>query len=391
MYCFEEAANRSDTGNMKGAVADRLPGETVCLWGAEMDYPTAPCIRRALADFAEKGIYGYTLPTAAYTAAIRRWMKTVRNAEIEEDWIVPVMGTVYALCTAVRAFTDEGDGVIIQSPSYYRFDRAVERNGRRIVSDPLREVHGQYTLDLDDLEEKMSDPRNRLLILVNPHNPTGRVFSESELLAIRDLAARHGVIVFSDEIFAETAQPGHETRPYATLDSGGISCFSLGKSFNFTGVNQANLLIPDRGLRERYLAQRDRDHFGSIDPFFYQALLAAYSDEGAVWLREMNRHTAEIYEMIRTRLEQEMPLLSISPLEGGYIAWIDCRGLGLSDGELRHFFEQEALICADPGCEYGETARGFYRWNIATPKANMEKALSQLKAAYDKKFHKEEQ
>lgn len=391
MYCFENTVDRRETGNMKGAVAEELPRDTVCLWGAEMDYPTAPCIRQALADFSTKGIYGYTLPGEEYTSAICRWMRTVRQAEIRADWIVPTMGTVYALCTAVRAFTEEGDGVIIQSPSYYRFDRAVERSGRRLVADPLREVQGKYTLDLASLEEKMADPRNKLMILVNPHNPTGRVFAEDELLAIRALAKKHSVIVFSDEIFAETAQPGHETRPYAVLDSGGISCFSLGKSFNFTGVSQANLLIVDEELRARYVAQRDRDHFGSLDPFFYNALLAAYSEEGADWLRAMNRHTAEIYELIRTCLEKDMPRLSLSPLEGGYIAWLDCRRLGLDEEALRRFFEQEALICADPGAEYGEAGRGFYRWNIATTKANVERALSQLKTAYDKRFKNKEE
>lgn len=389
MFCFDEPVERIGTGNMKGAFSRALPKDTVCLWGAEMDYPTAPCIRRALADFAMNGIYGFTLPTQEYTATVCRWMHDVRRAAVEPQWIVPAMGTVYALCTAVRAFTDEGDGVIIQSPSYYRFDRAVERNGRRIIANPMKELRGRYTLDLNDLEKKMADPRSKLLILVNPHNPTGRVFTEGELLAIRDMAAAHGITVFCDEIFAETAQPGHEMRPYAALDANGITCFSLGKSFNFTGVSQANLLIPNETLRERYLIQRDRDHFGSIDPFFYAAVLAAYSDEGARWLREMNRHTAEIYELIRAGLEKDMPLLSLSPLEGGYVAWLDCRKLGLDEEELRRFFEQDARICGDPGGEYGEAGRGFYRLNIATPRANIEKALLQLKTAYDKRFSQE--
>lgn len=368
----------------EGAFAETVPAESVVLWGAEMDYATAPCVRNALAKFAENGIYGFTVPTPAYKKAICEWMQFARNAEIHPDWIVPVMGTVFALSTAVRAFTDEGDGVIIQSPSYYRFDIAVERNERRLILNPLLENHGIYQLDFVDLEEKMADPRNRLLILVNPHNPTGRVFKESELLRIAELAKQYGVVVFCDEIFAETVQSGHEFRPGAYLSDQLITCFSLGKSFNFTGVSQANLLISDAGLRERYIFQRDRDHFGSIDPFFYNAVLAAYSSEGKAWLDAMNAHTAENYAVLQ-RAIRKMPRLSVSPLEGTYVAWLDCRRLGFDSEALQHFFEHDAGIIADPGAEYG--AAGFYRWNIATTRQNLEVALSQLEGAYQKNFN----
>lgn len=381
---FDKSVCREGNGNMKGAFAETVPAESVVLWGAEMDYATAPCVRNALAKFAENGIYGFTVPTPAYKKAICEWMQFARNTEIHPDWIVPVMGTVFALSTAVRAFTDEGDGVIIQSPSYYRFDIAVERNERRLILNPLLENHGIYQLDFVDLEEKMADPRNRLLILVNPHNPTGRVFKESELLRIAGLAKQYGVVVFCDEIFAETVQPGHEFRPGAYLSDQLITCFSLGKSFNFTGVSQANLLISDAGLRERYIFQRDRDHFGSIDPFFYNAVLAAYSSEGKAWLDAMNAHTAENYAVLQ-RAIRKMPRLSVSPLEGTYVAWLDCRRLGFDSEALQHFFEHDAGIIADPGAEYG--AAGFYRWNIATTRQNLEVAISQLEGAYQKNFN----
>ena len=219
---------------------------------------------------------------------------------------------------------------------------------------------------------------------MNPHNPTGRVFKESELLRIAELAKQYGVVVFCDEIFAETVQSGHEFRPGAYLSDQLITCFSLGKSFNFTGVSQANLLISDAGLRERYIFQRDRDHFGSIDPFFYNAVLAAYSSEGKAWLDAMNAHTAENYAVLQ-RAIRKMPRLSVSPLEGTYVAWLDCRRLGFDSEALQHFFEHDAGIIADPGAEYG--AAGFYRWNIATTRQNLEVALSQLEGAYQKNFN----
>ena len=361
MFQFDVDARRKGIGNMKGNMLAEIPEDSVMLWGAEMDYPTAPCVRCALTAFAENGLYGFTLSSDEYTGAIRRWMQKMRKAEIEEDWVIPTMGTVYSLCTAVRAFTKKGDGIIIQSPSYYRFDRAIERNERTVVYNPLICEDGCYSLDFDDLEMKMSQPRNRLMILVNPHNPTGKVFSEADLLRIRDIAKRNNVIVFSDEIFAETAQPGFETRPYAVMDEQGITSFSLGKSFNFTGVSQANLLIPNKDLREAYIAQRNREHYGSIDPFFYNAVLAAYSEDGAAWIHAMNAHTKENYELIRDTFAEEMPLLSISPLEGTFVAWIDCRKLGMNDDSLQYFFKNAAKIYADPGYEYGEGGSGRVR------------------------------
>ncbi len=383
MYDFDTIVNRKNTGNMKGNEFAHLgDGEAVNLFGAEMDYPTAPFIRKALSDFALNGIYGFTVPTDEYLSSVCGWMKNARGADVEPDWILGTLGTVYAMCTAVRAFTGLGDGVIIQSPSYFRHDSAVRRNGRRIVYDPLIEREGVYELDIEGLEQKMAHPSNKLMILVNPHNPTGKVFSEKDLMHIAELAAKHGVIVFSDEIFAETAQPGFEFRPYSSFDPRSITCFGLGKAFNFTGVSQANVMIPDKELREAYEKQRDTDHYGSIDPFFYNAVLAAYSEQGRAWLKEMNANTAANHHMISERFRTSMPKLGISPLEGTFVAWTDMRRLGLEPAELKNFLEKEAHIYADPGDEYGAEGRGFYRWNIGSPRRMIDKALDKLEEAY---------
>ena len=221
--------------------------ETACgkapliLAGAEMDFPTAPVIRAALSRFAANGIYGFTLPDDAYLNAVCFWLKTYRGWDVSPDSIVPTLGTVYALSTAVRAFTSPGDGVIILFPSYYRHDRAVLRNGRRVVPCQLQESDGRYTLNADALAEAMRKPENRLLVLCHPHNPTGHVFTEAELQTLAGLARETGTIVFSDEIFADITAPGHPALPFSTfLPELTMACVSLGKTFNFTGVNQAN-------------------------------------------------------------------------------------------------------------------------------------------------------
>lgn len=385
-YDFDTPAGRAGNGNMKGGMGQGLPSGAILLAGAEMDYPTAPCIRQALADFAQNGLYGFTLPDAAYRQSIVDWARMARNWTISPEQIVPTAGTIFGLCTAVRAFTDPGDAVIIQHPSYYRFDRAIRRNGRTVVSNPMHEKDGVYAIDFEDLEVKIRANDIKLMVLCNPHNPTAKVFDRSVLQRVAALAEVYRFVVLSDEIFAETAQPGFEVVPYASVDPvWGITSTSLGKTFNLTGVNQANLVIPNEALRAAYRAQQDIDHFGSIDPFFYNALRAAYTAEGLAWVQAMNAHTLANYELLRAALAERMPRLTLSPLEGSFVTWLDCRRLGLSDAELAAFWEREALVLPDPGEEYGPGGSGFVRLNLATPKPWMEQTIENLDRAYHKR------
>lgn len=385
-YDFDTWASHENNGNMKGMWAKDFPQGVLMLSGAEMDYGLPPFITDALADFAKNGLFGFTLPDREYKKSICQWMKLTRNADADPDHIVATLGTTFGLSTAIRAFTEEGDGVIIQHPSYGRFDRAMVRNSRKVVSNPLKEDNGVYSLDFEDLEAKMAQPENKMLVLVNPHNPTGRVFTRGELEKVAQLANRYNVVVFSDEIFAETTQ-GDTVVMYAEVDPVmGVSCTSLGKTFNLTGVNQANLIIPNEALREKYSKQKDIDHFGSIDPFFYTLLRAAYTEEGREWVKQMNAHTLENYNMLKNAIDTEMPLLNVSPLEATFVAWIDCRKLGLTDHEIEKFFVNEAFIRADWGEEYGPGGNGFVRMNIGTTKDVMEKAVENLTKAYKTRF-----
>jgi len=385
-YDFDKWASHENNGNMKGAWATEMAEGGVMLSGAEMDYAIAPCVTKAVAEFAMNGLYGFTLPDRHYKKSICDWMKMTRRWDVNPDHIVATLGTTFALSTAIRAFTEKGDGVIIQHPSYGRFDRAVRRNSRVVISNPLIEKDGIYSLDFEDMENKMAVPENKMMVLVNPHNPTGKVFTADDLKKIAQLAEKYNVVVFSDEIFAETTQDGFDARPYAEIDPvHGISSTSLGKNFNLTGVNQANLIIPSDELREKYSVQKDIDHFGSIDPFFYTTLRAAYTEEGYEWLKQMNRHTMDNYNMLKEALK-EMPKLSVSPLESTFVAWLDCRKLGLDDKGIEEFFMNDALLWADWGEEYGPGGSGFVRMNIATTKERLTTALENLKKAYKSRF-----
>lgn len=371
MFDFDIPVDRSGIGNMKESFAAESPlgDRAVVLSGAEMDFATAPVIRNALSDFAKRGIYGFTIPDLRYQQTIQAWMKEVRNLKVEIDEIVPTLGTIFAMNTAIRAFTSEDDGVIVQHPSYYRYDAGIQSNMRRVVSNPMLEKNGSYSIDFDSLEQCMADKRNKLLILCNPHNPTGKVFTKEALKQIRDLARKYGVIVFSDEIFAEITFSNHSAVSYASIDpDNSIISTSLGKVFNFTGVNHANLIIKNAALREIYIKQRAKDHFGSIDPFFYQAVIAGYSAEGFAWVEALKKYIWENYCELKEGLTAVQPKVRLCPLEGGFVAWLDLRPLGYSDAELKEFLEMKAGIIGDMGEEYGAGGEGFLRINIATPR-----------------------
>jgi cystathionine beta-lyase len=378
-YDFDKPVDRRGTGDMKGSFAPRTEcGRTpLVLAGAEMDFPTAPVIVQALSAFACRGLYGFTLADDAYLGAIVHWMSNVRRMHVSEKDIVPTLGTIFALSTAIRAFSRPGEGIIALHPSYYRQDRAVVRNGRHVVSVPMRCGAGRYSVDFSMLAEAMARPENRILILCNPHNPTGRVFSREELKSIASLARETGTLVFSDEIFAEHTLPGVEMISMAEmLPERSLTCTSLGKAFNFTGVNHANVIIRDERLRSDYMVQRNIDHFGSIDPFFYQAVIAAYTPAGREWIDAVRVHAAENAVLLKKLL----PELSMSPAEGCYIAWLDVSGAGMDGDAFADAMEKEQAVLVDRGSEYGPGGENHIRVNLATPQANIREFAARVHA-----------
>ena len=387
-----EIANRDHIGNMKGLDQKELSSgvmkllddnKLIYLSGAEMDLKTAPVIRKCLSAFAENGLYGYTVQDKRYNKAVKSWMARTRSANIKEEEIVVTTGTISAVNTAVKAFTSPGDGVVLQAPSYYRFDRAIRNHGRKVIYNPVIYENGNYRIDFKHLERCCSVPENRMLLICSPHNPTGRVFTKAELERMADLALKNNMIIFCDEIFGELVLDGYTFYSLLNVsEKGSIVSTSLGKSFNFTGVNQANLLIRDQDVRQKFEEQQKKDHIGSIDPFFYNALCAAYTEEGYLWTREICSLVKRNETLIRDFCVKEMPRIRPVPLQGGFILWMDMRGLGLEDEELKQFMEQQANVIGDPGSEYGNCGKGFYRLQIAAPEEKIRQMLKQLEKAY---------
>jgi cystathionine beta-lyase len=370
-----DAQNDIDLGN------DYNPN-LIVLSGAQLHLKTAPCIIEALTARAASGFYGWTpsdLP--AYLNAIQNWMQTVRHYDIDKQWIVPSYGTLKAISTAIRAFTNENDGIIIQSPVYVLYDRVLKNTKRKKVCNSLIYKDGHYEMDFENLENLMARPENKLMILCNPHNPIMDIWSEEDLRTVAALAKQYGVIVVSDEIFAEHAFNGHEVIPYSTIPEAKdncIICTSIGKCFNFTGLSHSNIIIPNEKVRQEYIAKRDADHYGSLDPFMYNAIIAAYSKEGKEWIDALLEFVSGNITIIKDFFDKYLPSVTICRHSAGTLLWADCRSLGYTEDQIHEFLLNEANVVVDRGSQYGVEGECFCRFQVGIPRSELENALERL-------------
>lgn len=382
-----EPVQREGTGSLQLSMtpaAMRAVGIT-SFGGAEFDFKCAPCVREALAKYAEGGYYGFALPDDAYRERIMWWFKNARDWEARPEWVVPTLGTIFSVATCLRMLLGPNGAMIVQPPVYFRYKQAADRLGLRTVENSLVLEGDRYTMDLEGLERLMADPQNKLLVVCNPANPVGRVWTKAELMAVSELSARYGTVVLSDEIFAEVTFDGHVTVPYASLEPGranAITLTSIGKSFGCTGLNFANAVIPDEALRERFTTQRTRDHFGSVDPFGRVALMAAYTPEGLAWQRGSLDYFRENREILRAGIAEAAPGSVLFPHEGTFVAWVRWAGIDMMGDGLGSFFEERALFEVEPGNEYGDGCEAFARVNLAASHEQTRAACGRLKKAF---------
>ncbi|MDY3250683.1 MAG: aminotransferase class I/II-fold pyridoxal phosphate-dependent enzyme [Candidatus Choladocola sp.] len=385
MSSFDKKVDRTGFASVKQAKVPACVTESgiMSLWGAEFEYPTAPFVTDAIVEWAKKGLYAYTVDDDSFHELVKKWMKIQRNWEIRKEWIVPTYGITSSLATCVRAFTQENDGIIGMTPGYHMYWKAIELSGRKKVATELLYRNGRYEIDWKDLELKMAEPANKMLVLCNPHNPVGRVWNREEQLRIGKLAEKYGIIIFSDEIFGECLYDGVEMvtlNQIADSDVKVIVATSLGKWLSFTGTNQANMIIPDDSLREAFLAQRDREFYGSMNPMMLPAYYAAYTEQGRQWLREMMAYVQENYRMTAEFFDTRIPQFKAVRPEGTYILWVDCTALGMDDEQLQQFLFQKAHFHVDYGTCYGGHT-GFFRMTLSVPRAELYRALCSLEQA----------
>lgn len=351
---------------------------------AEMDFATAPSVTQSVIELVRNGNFGFNTPTQEYMEHICWWMKHARDWEIEPSWIVPVMGTIFSVATTIRMVLRPGERIIVPGPGYNRYAQAAARLGFETAISPMKDCGGHYEMDFEDLERLMKDPANRLLILCNPHNPTGRLWTREELTKLAELSARYNVIVYSDEIFAEIAFDGRRTIPYCEIEEGrrnAIVCTSLGKTFNFTGVNHANVIIPDEELRTRFTIQRTADHYGSLEPFAYASIMGAYCEEGLDWMREMLKVVEQNRKLLSEYFSDPDAPGYLYPVEGTYICWIKWNLPGLSGTKLKQFLDEKAMVPLEIGTEFGTEYESFTRMSLASTNTQTQMAVERLKKA----------
>ena len=384
MYDFTTLRRRRDMGAEKWAELDerQISDERVIPFSvAEMDLLAAPEFIQALREAADGGVYGYTAAHPADRQTAAAWMVSRHGWEIQPEWIVNTFGVVHAILQAIHAFTQPGDGVIIQTPAYPPFRSAPQATGRVMLENPLKALgDGRYELDFDHLEHLCARPEAKLLLLCSPHNPTGRVWTREELGKVAEICSRHGVLVFSDEIHFDFVFSPHRHTVFADVDSHCIVATSASKTFNLAGLSTAGIIIPDPQLRERF-EQAGAAHAGSFNSYFGLAAAQAAYEKGGPWLDALLEHLKGNYRLAREFLAQRFPSVAVSPQEGTYLLWADFRPLGLTQEHLEAFMRRDALLFTDEGYIFGPGGEGFERLVLACPRKHLEQALERLDQA----------
>lgn len=361
---------------------DSIPNpDMIPLWVADMDFKTAPCVIEALARRVDHGVFDYTLVDDSYYEALTGWFASRHGYDIDSRMVIYTSGVVPAISAIIKALARPGEGVIVQTPVYNCFFSSIRNNGCRIVESPLLRKdlspsEFTYRIDFDDLERKAADPANTLLLLCNPHNPAGRIWSREELAKAAGICRRHGVRVVSDEIHCELTMPGLAYVPYATVDPSGVICLSPSKAFNTAGLQIANIVCPDDSVRRAVDRAININEVCDVNPFGIAALKAAYTPEGAAWLDALRGYIAGNYELTREVITRELPGCPMATLEATYLPWIDVSALCIPSEELEERLKTEAKVWVNCGEMYGRG--GFIRLNIACPRQRLREGLERI-------------
>lgn len=381
-YDFSRPTDRRGTDSYKwdsATEADIIP-----LWVADMDFETFPGITEALQRRVAHGIFGYTRVPEAYYEAVCNWFGKRHGWHINREDIIYTSGVVPAVSAVIKALTLPGDQVIVQGPVYNCFFSSIRNNGCETVSNSLiyNKEELRYEIDFDDLERKLKHERARLMLLCNPHNPGGRVWTRDELTRVAELCHKYGVRVVSDEIHCELTLYDNEYVPFGSLPDelsrGSITCCSPSKAFNTAGLQIANIVCRDAEVRNRIDRAININEVCDVTPFGVIALQAAYSDEGYEWLTQLRAYISSNYDLLRERFARELPKCKVMRMEGTYLAWIDCSELHISSDEIEEMLMHENKVWVNAGSMYGTEGAAFIRINMACTSELLNEGITRI-------------
>lgn len=388
MYDFDKIIDRHGTNCLKFDFAKERGknGDELSLWVADMDFQVARPITDALQAQVNHGIYGYTEVKSDYFDIVKNWFKDNFDWEIKKGSLVKTPGVVYAIAMAVKAFTKEGEAVIIQQPVYYPFGEMIIANNRELVNSPLVLKDGRYEIDFEDFEKKIVKNNVKLFILCSPHNPVGRVWSVGELKRIGDICIKHDVVIFSDEIHADFVYEPNKHHVFASLGesyaANSVIATAPSKSFNIAGLQVSNIFIENKKLRDAFRNEIVKSGYSQLNTMGLVAARAAY-EFGKEWLDEVRAYIKDNLIFFRDYLKENIGELSLIEPEGTYLVWVDFGKLGLGEKQREDLIVNKAKLWIDSGAMFGADGEGFERFNIACPRSYLKKALDSLKKAVE--------
>ena len=382
-YNFDEIIPRRNTNSVKWDEAAQ--DDIIPLWVADMDFRVLPQITEALRQRVDHGVFGYTHVPDSYYESVIRWFEDRHGLQgVKPSDIIYTSGVVPAISAIVRGLTLPGDKVLVQTPVYNCFFSSIRNQGCLVEENHLVYKNNTYVVDWDDFEWKCADSRVRIFLLCNPHNPAGRVWKKEELQRMGEICQKHDVFVISDEIHCELVMPGNEYTPFASLSDGFLknsaTCVAPTKAFNIAGLQIANIIVKDRNKRERIDRAINIHEVCDVNPFGVIATEAAYTEEGAEWLRQLNTYLFANYRFLCDFFSKHFPSLEVVKLEGTYLVWVDCSSLGKSSTEIVNNLYRHGVWMND-GVMYGENQGAFIRINIACPRKILEEGLLRMEKA----------
>lgn len=386
-FDFDTVIEKAGTGNVKFDARKGYFGteDVQPLWVADMDFAAPEAVTQALINRAQHPVYGYHLYPDSMYQAMQDWFVKRHQWSIERKHIVMCPGVVPSLQACVDALTEVGDSVLIQTPVYHPFFSVIEKSQRKLVENRLKRVGDHYEMDLEHLASCFQQGV-KLMVFCSPHNPVGRVWTESELQSLIELAKQYDVTIISDEIHADLIYPGFKHIPLQLLADGVnvITTVSATKTFNIAGLNISTMVVPDATTRKAVNKVFSRWHISASNPFSITAFEAAYR-EGEAWLDALMQYLAESKQAVTTFIKQYIPQIEVIATQGTYLLWLDCRKLELDDDNLRQLFIEQAKVGLNPGYTFGETGSGYMRMNIAAPREQILFALQKIADACEKR------
>lgn len=386
IYDFDHVVDRYNTWSLKYDFKTErgMPEDVLPLWVADMDFEVPIEVKNALSETVHHGIFGYSEAKDDYFEAIHDWYVTKHNWDIKKEWLVKSPGVVFALATAIQAFTKEGDSVLIQQPVYYPFSSTVRANNRKLIINTLLYTDGRYSIDFDDFERKIIENSVKLFILCSPQNPVGRVWRKEELERIGDICEKYGVIVVSDEIHADFVYAPNVHHVFSEIKSSfqdfTIVCTAPSKTFNLPGLQISNIFIPNPELRKRFMKQIHTNGYSQLNLLGLVACKAAYA-YGESWHSQIMDYLSDNINFVRSFIHEKLPQVHLVEPEGTYLLWLDCKAFGLTEQEREDIIVKKAKLWLDKGTMFGHSGEGFERINIACPRSVLVDAMERLHRA----------